>query len=144
MSTYACLCRQCECAWSQNGIPRSPKGTGSVPQEVYGQHQYHNKMPVCHLAFSSSPAETIIAICSQFLKSFSFKAVIFTQADNHHPFRFLLELYGQPLLTLDPGFFIRIHQEDWYHVSEFCYEDWLCNLRGLVQNENAGPLFKKY
>ena len=111
-------------------------GAGSVPQEV-SRSQYHDKMPLCPQAFSSSPAETLIHMCSQFLKSFSFKAgkKIFTQAHSHlNPSRFLLELYGQPLVTWDPGFFICIRQKERYHVSEFCYEDWLHNLQGpLVQ-----------
>lgn len=124
-------------------MPRPLGGAGSVPQEV-SRSQYHDKMPLCPQAFSSSPAETLITMGSQFLKSFSLKAgkKIFTQAHSHlHPSRFLLELYGQTPVTWDPGFFIRIQQKrERYHVSEFCYEDWLQNLQGPEQNEKAGPL----
>lgn len=56
-------------------------------------------MPVSHLPFSSSPAETLIHICSPFLESFSLKAGknIFSQALSHlKPLRFLLAWHGQP------------------------------------------------
>lgn len=43
-------------------------------------HQRHNQTPVDHLPFSSSPAETVINISSQFLKSF-FKS----WRENLHP-----------------------------------------------------------
>lgn len=56
-------------------------------------------MPVSHLPFSSSPAETIIHIYSQFWESLSLKAGknIFSQALSHlKPLRVLLALRGQP------------------------------------------------
>lgn len=55
---------------------------------------------LCPRAFASSPAEALITMGSQFLKSFSLKAgkKIFTQAHSHlHPSRFLLEFMARHL-----------------------------------------------
>ena len=100
------------CAWSWNGIPCSLGGTGLVPQKV-SRSQYHNKMPVGPQAFASSPAETLINMCS-FWSHFLLKPERKSSPKptlHLNPSRFLLELYCQPLVMVDSGFFISIHQE---------------------------------
>lgn len=130
-----CFCRHCPCAWSRNGFPRSLGGTGLVPQKV-SRSQYHNEMPVGPQAFASSPAETLINMCS-FWSHFLLKPERKSSPKSTlhlNPSRFLLEL--------DSGFEV-LHfypSGERRHVSEFSFEDWLHNLRGPVLNENEEPL----
>lgn len=110
---YVCFCRHCQCAWSRNGIPCSLGSTGLVPQKVL-RSQYHNKMPFGPQAFASSPAETLINMCS-FWSHFLLKPERKSSPKptlHFNPRRFPLELYGQSLVTVDSGFFISIHQKE--------------------------------
>lgn len=110
---YVCFCRHCRCAWSRNGIPCSLGSTGLVPQKVL-RSQYHNKMPFGPQAFASSPAETLINMCS-FWSHFLLKPERKSSPKptlHFNPRRFPLELYGQSLVTVDSGFFISIHQKE--------------------------------